>query len=232
MHSLADNGDPVSLSSKLRRKRFERLLDHLGQASDLRPESALRILDIGGTQNFWRVHLPLIHQNFPLAEVLIINLAIPPIQMDIHGLSARVGDARNLSGFSDKSFDLVMSNSVIEHVGTLFDQKRMADEVQRVGRHFFIQTPNRSFILEPHFHVPFWIHFPLSWRAWMLNHWKLGWVERQRDPLLSRAEVEQIRLLRYWELSAIFPGASIESERVFGLTKSYMVFDNRSLNSI
>ncbi len=43
--------------------------------------------------------------------------------------------------FKDKSYDIVFSNSVIEHVGNLEKQKQFADEVQRVGKSYFIQTP-------------------------------------------------------------------------------------------
>lgn len=48
-----------------------------------------------------------------------------------------VADARKLP-FPDNHFDVVYSNAVIEHVGTLEDQQMMADEVMRVGRRWFV----------------------------------------------------------------------------------------------
>ena len=65
-----------------------------------------------------------------------------------------VGDAVDMPGISDGAFDVVFSNSVIEHVETYENQRRMAAEIRRVGRRYFVQTPNRHFPLEPHFLVP------------------------------------------------------------------------------
>ncbi|WP_255695553.1 methyltransferase domain-containing protein [Rhodohalobacter sp. 614A] len=52
------------------------------------------------------------------------------------------GDALDMHMFEDKSFDVVFSNSVIEHVGSFENQRRFADEVRRVGKAYWVQTPD------------------------------------------------------------------------------------------
>ena len=66
----------------------------------------------------------------------------------------KVGDARNLSEYADGSVDLVHSNSVIEHVGGWADMRAMADEMMRIGRSGWMQTPAWEFPVEPHFRAP------------------------------------------------------------------------------
>ena len=63
--------------------------------------------------------------------------------------------------FPDESFDLVISNHVIEHVGTPAEQDDHIREIARVLRPagaLYLATPNRWAPLEPHFKLPF-----LSW---------------------------------------------------------------------
>ena len=50
--------------------------------------------------------------------------------------------------FADRSFDLAMSNSVIEHVP---DQAKFDAVVMRVGRRIYCQTPSKWFTVEPHY---------------------------------------------------------------------------------
>lgn len=201
------------VSNALRRRRFAWLRELIAPVP--RP---VRILDVGGTEAFWRA---MGLEAGDGVSVMILNLTEQP-EPAPH-VSSVVGDARDLSRFADAEFDLVFSNSVIEHVGSLEDQRRMAHEVRRVGRRFFVQTPNRYFPIEPHFVFPLFQFLPLAWRAFLVRHLRLGFVPRISDPTEARARVASIRLLTRAELAELFPGAAIRRERVLGLTKSFVV---------
>jgi hypothetical protein len=180
------------------------------------PTAESRILDIGGYPNTWR-------DTGVQSHVQMINIdpinytpapGLPPIDTDL-------GDACALP-YQDNSFDIVFSNSVIEHVGTFERQKDFAREARRVGRKLWIQTPARSFFIEPHLLTPFIHWFPLSVQRRLLRYFTTwGWLtkptQKQVDDLLA-----EIRLLNYREMQELFPDCTILRERFFGLTKSYI----------
>jgi len=60
--------------------------------------------------------------------------------------------------FGDKEFDVVFSNAVVEHTGSRVEQSFFIHEICRVGRRFFITTPNRWFPVETHTGIPL-LHF-------------------------------------------------------------------------
>lgn len=207
---IFDNASPGSLATRMRRARFrqfERRLERLP-----RP---VRILDVGGRQLFWE-RMGFVGR--PGVEVLLLNLE--PVEATLPGFAAAAGDARDLSAFGDGSFDVVFSNSVIEHLGTFAEQQRMASEVRRVGRCYFVQTPNRYFPLEPHFLVPGFQFLPRAVQVGLVRRFDLGWYRRRPDPTAALALVAEHRLLSACELRALFPGARILRERFVGLTKS------------
>lgn len=175
------------------------------------------ILDIGGYESFWEPSGLLGTANFT-----ILNLERSDPKQPMVG--SVVGDARDLAQFETGSFDLVFSNSVIEHVGTWDDQSRMAAEIRRVGRSYFVQTPNYWFPLEPHFLVPGFQWLPLAVRARLLENFDLGHIARQRDARLAFETVQSIRLLREHEVSTLFPEAVIWRERFLGVTKSLVAY--------
>ena len=135
-----------------------------------------------------------------------------------------IGDARDMSMFAEGEFDIVFSNSVIEHVGSFSDQAAMAREVQRVGRRFFVQTPNRYFPIEPHFLFPGFQFLPLTTRAWLHCRFDLGWMRRAESAEAAMTEVKQLRLLSRAELQKLFPHASIHVERFAGIPKSFVAY--------
>ncbi len=62
--------------------------------------------------------------------------------------------------FPDKSFDIVFSNAVIEHIVGAERQQQFAREAMRVGKSWFITTPNYWFPLEVHYLLPFMQFLP------------------------------------------------------------------------
>lgn len=177
-----------------------------------------RILDVGGRQQYWDVVAP-----EGLAGISVVLLNVERQDVTRSGFELVEGDARSLARFADRSFELVFSNSVIEHVGERADQRAMAAEIQRVGQRYYVQTPNRGFPVEPHFLVPGFQFLPVSVRVALLTRFRLGWHERVPDPDEARRVVESVRLLSAHELVALFPGCTLHRETLAGLTKSLIV---------
>ena len=123
----------------------------------------LVILDVGGRPDYW-------DNVDPVGVDKIILMNIEAFELSREARFARfetsVGDACDLSAFKDGSIDFVHSNSVIEHVGGWAEQTRMAQEVRRVGRYGWIQTPAWEFPVEPHWRLPIvhWFSRPLQAR--------------------------------------------------------------------
>lgn len=215
LRRLADPKRPGSRADRYRQRRFaalRRMLEALP-----RP---VRILDVGGTTSFWE---RLGYAGRGEFQIVLANLTAQDPPYD--NMTARIADASDLSEFEDRSFDVVISNSVMEHLPTPDLQRRMAEAVRRVGARAYVQTPNRYFPLEPHFLFPFFALLPVGLRAWLLQRFDLGWHRRRPDRQAALADVSSIRLLTGGELAAHFPGATIERERAFGLTKSFIVLD-------
>ena len=213
LKKLSDNSQPQSFANRLRRKRFERFLQLVNACP--RP---LNILDIGGTQKFWEC------MNFLPGEgvqITLLNKKRPAVSLE--GFKSVRGDARDLSYYEDNSFDLVISNSVIEHVGSFEDQRQMAKEIMRVGRFYFVQTPNYYFILEPHFPIPGFQFIPRSAQIRLMTRFSLGWVKRSATSEEADEILKNFRLLRLSEIKRLFPRGIILRESLMGLTKSFMV---------
>lgn len=178
----------------------------------------LRILDVGGTESFWRM-AGLAGE--PGVEITTVN--VDP-EKGAGLVRALEGDARDLSRFESRSFDVAFSNSVIEHVGGADDQRRMAEEIRRVGKAYFVQTPNRWFPIEPHFFFPFFQFLPIAAKVYLLTHLDLGWCGKLRDPEAARRAAESVMLLDLATVRRLFPDAKLRKERVLGLVKSFVAY--------
>jgi len=213
LRRMADGHAPGSFSNRMRERRFE-LFEQL-TGSLPRP---LRILDVGGTNDFWEKRGWTDRDDI---SITLVNLKEQPKKhSNIH---PALGDATNLADHADGSFDVAFSNSVIEHLFTFESQAAMAAQVQRVGRAFWVQTPNFWFPMEPHFLVPAWHWLPERVRIEVIRRRACGWRGPCPDAQHARETVREVRLMRRRELARLFPGATIEIERFAGLAKSFVV---------
>jgi len=176
----------------------------------------IRILDVGGTAAFWKSNWNLECDNL---IVTLLNLEHTDDNVDLP-VTSHVGDARDMPQYPDQHFDFCFSNSVIEHAGSLYEQKRMAQEIRRVARGYFIQTPYRYFPIEPQYHFPGWAQLPYWVRTMLHQRMDLGWVKAEQDYLDARIRIESCRLLSIREMRLLFPEAQIEYERFGPLIKS------------
>lgn len=136
------------------------------------------------------------------------------------------GDGRDLP-YPAGAFDVVYSNSVIEHVGSWEDQRRFAAEIRRVGRRVWVQTPNRRFPVEPHLVAPF-VHFLPRRLQHVLARWATPWGWENRPTAEQAREfVDSIRLLTFREMQGLFPDCTILRERFLGMTKSFIAVRKR-----
>jgi len=207
---FADNGNEKSTAYRLRRARVRKF------AALLEPvDGELRILDVGGSAEFWLAYRDELHRP---AAITVLNQSFGK-QPRLPWITYVSGDARDLQMFADQQFDMCFSNSVIEHVDAA-GQFRMAKEIRRVARGYFVQTPNAYFPIEPHFLVPGWQFMPVALRARLLQLRDWGWMKRTPDPLLAREAVESILLLTAAQLQRLFPDSRIYREKIGLFTKS------------
>jgi ubiquinone/menaquinone biosynthesis C-methylase UbiE len=166
---------------------------------------------LGGTATYW--------QNMGVADrpdyqLTTLNIVEPK---DEHPTIRQLrGDATD-TDFSDNEFDVVFSNSVIEHVGGLDRQRAMASEIRRLAPSYYVQTPCRSFPIEPHHRSPL-CHPYLPYAV------RVREMQRIRKTHRFEAEwiINSVHSMNSRDFAQAFPDANIIRERVFGLTKSWI----------
>jgi SAM-dependent methyltransferase len=208
-----------ALTRRFRERRGQFMVQHFPALR------SLRICDLGGSNHFWEK----LALNVPPHHITIYNISADETQGiegdDSGRIQVHLYDGRHIP-VPDKAFDLLVCNSVLEHVPA--DQRAaLAAEMRRVAKSVFCQTPAKSFPLEPHFLLPFVHWLPRKLGFWLIHvsPWRL----------LSRPSEETIheywwgtRLLDRREIEALFPEDSVVAERVLGFTKSYYVVRHHS----
>lgn len=180
-------------------------------------KGSVSIIDLGGSHNYWKFLPDGYVEKFNLS-IKVLNLRHNPSK-DSYLIKGMVGDARDLSCFNDKSFDIAHSNSLIEHLTTP-DQIILSKEVQRIACSYYVQTPNFWFPVEPHYMCPFMQWMPVNFRTVMLNNFDMGNLSKRENILEALTVVSQLNLIDEMRLQWLFPAAEIVHEKFMGLTKS------------
>ena len=214
---LANYDDPASFASRLRRARFGRFVALARQAAG--SGERVSILDVGGTVRYWAQVLDDSMRGLQPVITIVTPAATPAVTNDPRIRIVR-GDGCDLAMFRDREFDVVHSNSVVEHVGDWARMQRFAAEIRRLAPRYYVQTPNFWFPVEPHSMTPFLHWMPLPWRLSLVQRYALGNWRRAGDVSEAMARIEGARLLDRRMLQSLFPDAAIAVERFALLPKS------------
>ena len=201
---LIDPDRAGSFTHRFRQHRNDEFRSHFPNLADM------RVLDLGGTAVSWRV------LGLQPGSVTIVNRdgVAGPYEpwMEIVNADACKG------GFG--KYDLVFSNSLMEHLGGHSRRQQFADVVQESASSWWIQTPYRYFPIEPHWIFPCFQFLPFRARVMVCQHWNTLHESARKDRAEAAAIVASIELISATEMRAYFPTSEIWYERIAGLPKS------------
>jgi len=213
---FSNYNSPNSLGSRLRARRIIPLVNMVRDVYLTQGE--VKILDVGGTRAYWKIVPEQFLEDYRVT-ITLLNLPGSTGVSDEKHFRFIEGDGCDL-GLPDNSFDMVHSNSVIEHVGDWTRMVSFAHEIRRMAPKYFVQTPNYWFPLEPHCWFPFFHWLPKPIRVWLILHFSLGHWRKANSVDEAVLIVESARLLNRAMLQSLFPDAYVLTERFLGLPKS------------
>lgn len=221
---LPDANDPTSIRYRMRKARFEwvkHLLDDILSRKDV-----ATILDVGGRRDYWKLLDPAYRGRINLTILNTEEEVALEEQSDDIGIAIQtvVGDGTNMPEYADGAFDLVHSNSVIEHVGLYCNMAAFARETKRVGRAYYHQTPNFWFPLEPHYGLPFIHWLPEPTRLFLHSTVNVGYAKRTSSWEETMTLVDYTRMVSRRLLANLFPDGIHETERFMLMAKSLIVY--------
>ena len=94
--------------------------------------------------------------------------------------------------FADNTFDIATANAVLEHVGSVENQRAFVRELARVARRVFISVPHRYFPVEHHTAIPL-LHFSdQTFKAACALLGKSSWAQEANLILMARAKLARL----------------------------------------
>ena len=194
-----------SFTYRFRQRRNEEFKRRFPDLADM------RVLDLGGVADTWRA------SGMRADSVTLVNLdqaSEDPTEPWIEMIQA---DA--CAGAFGK-YDLVFSNSLMEHLGGHARRQQFANVVRESAPSWWVQTPYRYFPIEPHWIFPFFQFLPFRARLMVCQHWDTLNMPACKDKAQAAELVASTELISATEMRTYFPGSEIWFERVASVPKS------------
>jgi hypothetical protein len=213
--------------AKCRRKRGEIFKKYL------KPKEEDLILDLGGEDGAYISQLISFKKHVYIADINKRKLK----KSAVKGFKTILLNEDGTIPYKDNYFDIIFCSSVIEHVTVdkkdmetllinkefrkvAFErQKKLADEIKRVGKSYFVQTPYKYFPLESHSRLPvILVLLPRKLQIKIIKFFRKFWFARTSPDW---------NLLTTKDMKRLFPDARIVKERAFFFTKSLMAIKTK-----
>jgi len=197
------------------------------------PEKGNKILDLGGYDgNVWKY----IGENQKKFDIYIADIDDKALERARNNgfKTIKVNETGRLP-FTDKEFDIVFCNSMIEHytipkseIWNLVDDKLfkkssiasqsfIANEIERISKKYFVQTPHRSFPIESHTQFPLTALLSRKNQIRLIKFLNKFWFKKTSPDwnLLGKKEAKEI-----------FPKAKILINKIFFFPKEIIFYKN------
>ena len=191
-----------------RKKHHEMIIPYISDEDE--------ILDIGTTpildnhENFF-----LNHYKFQHKITCFSDQNLDKLKTNFPNLKTIQGDGRN-TNLPDNSYDIVMSNATLEHVGNYQNQCKFVKELYRISRkRCIISTPNRYFPIDSHTMLPF-------------IHWLPKKIHRKILKLLNKnflAKEENLNLISTKDIIEICKMCNLNNFKILRM-KYYLFTSN------
>ena len=191
VYYMDSGGVPLAsrLSTHVRKKMFDIFLNWY------RPDPKTRVLDVGVTSdtsfqesNFFEHLYPWPHQ------ITCVGTEDGSyLERKFPGLRFQLVKPGEPLPFADRQFDVVFSNAVLEHTGHRRAQREFVEEIGRVGRAFFITTPNRWFPMEHHTGLPLLHYLPAPVHRQLLKRTRYRyWADEEHLNILTAGSLRRL----------------------------------------
>ena len=173
----------------------------------------MSVVDLGGRLETWA------RAAVRPRHVHVVNLEKPPDEIPDWAEVDHADACALPSHLQARRYDLVFSNSVLEHVGGHERRMRFAESVHALGESHWVQTPYRYFPIEPHWLAPGMQFLAVRARTELARRWPLTHTPN-KNYQVALERVLWTDLVDRTQMRYYCPESEIRTERLAGLTKS------------
>jgi SAM-dependent methyltransferase len=177
----------TNISSKNRERKYKLFLE------TIKPSEKDTVLDVGFNNMEYSPVDNYLEKNYPyLSNITALGIGSGDLfKKNYPDIKTIIYDGITFP-FEDKTFDIVWSNAVLEHVGNESCQIRFLKELCRTGKKVYFTTPNRWFPFELHSRLPLLHWLPKKIFDKLLYKTSHRWVTGDYMYLLSKKKLKTL----------------------------------------